>query len=438
MESLSILHVADFHLDTAFPGLARFTPAMASTMQKATFTALTRFVALCKEQKPHAVLFAGDTYNQEDMSLAAQLALRDALEEIVSVAPVFVVHGNHDPFSSRLQSLHWPAGVKVFGTEKEEVPLYTAAGDLLALIHGQSHISGKETRNLAAGFKRNPAFSCPQIGLLHADVGGRDGGLYGPCTVEDLVHSGLDYWALGHVHECVAVCQNPLALYAGTPQGLDISEQGEKGATLVTFSPDNNLPVTRFFPLGPAVWMYVDIDLENPPFGSPSPETLPTLESLIRKKLRHLGENAPLFCSHILARVRLFGRSPLSAVLGRLSTRNSLCEALQDEDISPDKGAAVWVKDLEVYTRPPFDREQALQREDLVGEVLREADTWRTSLQSGTQESEVRVMLEKNLQEVFSGSRKHAGLCVPENTILAELVQEAERIVIDYLEKTPS
>lgn len=442
MKGLRLLHVADFHLDTAFPGLARFTPTMAATMQQATFTALTRFVALCKELRPDAVLFAGDTYNQEDMSLAAQIALRDALEEIAVIAPVFVVHGNHDPFSSRLQSLHWPENVKVFGAEKEEAPLYNAEGELLALIHGQSHASAKETRNIAAGFKRNPSYDCPQIGLLHADVGGRDGGLYAPCAVEDLVRSGLDYWALGHIHERAIVCEKPLAAYAGTPQGLDITEQGPKGALSVFFPLSETttkllpIPLAEFYPLASAEWRYVDIDLENPPSGSPSPESLLTLESLIRKELRRLGENAAAHCNYILARVRLYGRSPLSAALGRLSVRNSLCEALQEEELAPEKGAAVWLKDIEIYTRPPFDREQALQREDLVGEVLREADTWLTGLQA--ENSEVYAMLEKSLQEVFSGSRKHAGLRIPEQTDLAEFVREAEKILVDYLEKDPS
>ena len=44
----------------------------------------------------------------------------------------------------------------------------------LAIIHGASHASGRETRNLAALFRRTEACGL-HVGLLHATPGDADG-----------------------------------------------------------------------------------------------------------------------------------------------------------------------------------------------------------------------------------------------------------------------
>ncbi len=125
MPPVRFIHAADLHLDTAFPGLARqVSPDLARRLREATFVALERLVTLCEEEKPDFLILAGDTYNQEDLSLKAQLALRDACARLGNKGiRVFLAHGNHDPLSSRLKTLDWPDNVTVFGPEVESFPV---------------------------------------------------------------------------------------------------------------------------------------------------------------------------------------------------------------------------------------------------------------------------------------------------------------------------
>ena len=73
------------------------------------------------------------------------------------------------------------------------------------------------------------------IGLLHANVGGNtDHALYAPCSLEDLAQSGIDYWALGHVHTRQVLRERtPTVVYPGNPQGRHPNETGARGVYLV-------------------------------------------------------------------------------------------------------------------------------------------------------------------------------------------------------------
>lgn len=454
MQAVRFVHAADLHLDTAFPGMAReVSPDLARELRDATFTTLERLVALCEAEKPDFLVLAGDIYNQEDLSLRAQLAVRDACERLGHLGiPVFLAHGNHDPLSSRLKTLHWPDNVTVFGSTVEAVPVYRPGyGDeVTAVVHGISHVGPRETRNLASWFHRTPE-ECPHIGVLHATLGAADGeARYAPCTVEDLVASGLDYWALGHIHEHGAVCREPLAVYPGSAQGLHIGEQGPHGCVLVTLEPagdaaSGGLAASyEFHPLAPVGWRILDVDVERdaparaeelsaPADGevptlpaAAEPDTLGRLERLLREKLDAAVAGAWPGCRTLIVRLRLSGRTPLDAELRRLSVQAELCDALQEGGDGPD--VRLWIKDLEVDTRPVFEREAAVRREDLLGEVLRRADGWRGD------DALLTARADAALGDLFSRGRSRKALTEPRGEELLALLDEAERLCADFLE----
>lgn len=450
MQPVRFVHAADLHLDTAFPGLAReVSPDLARDLRDATFTALERLVILCEEERPDFLVLAGDVYNHEDLSVRAQLAVRDACERLGRLGvPVFLAHGNHDPLSSRFKTLRWPDNVTVFGPTVEAVPVYRPGyGDeVLAVVHGVSHVGPRETRNLAAWFHRT-AHACPQIGVLHATLGAADGeARYAPCGVDDLVASGLDYWALGHIHEHGLACREPLAVYPGSLQGLHIGEQGPRGCALVTLESDEDgakdVPAVRasyeFRPLAPVGWQIVDVDLDLPCAGSgpdaagngngetDAPTDLGRVERLIRTRLDAASSALWPGCRTLVARVRLVGRTPLDAELRRLSVQNELCDALQEGGGGAD--TQVWLKDVEVDTRPVFDRAAALQRGDLLSEVLRRADAWRAD------EALFAAGADAALGDLFGRGRGRRGLAVPRGEDCACLLDEAERLCADFLE----
>ena len=305
MPPIRFIHAADLHLDAAFSGLSRDIPAdFAERLRTATFTAFRRLLDLCERESPDFLLLAGDVY---------QLALRDGFRRLESLSiPVFLVHGNHDPLASRLRSVRWPGNVTVFGELPDAVPVFRKGeGTPLAIIHGASHASGRETRNLAALFRRTEACGL-HVGLLHATPGDADGvARYAPFSQEDLKASGMDYWALGHIHDRREVCREPLAAYPGCTQGLHINEPGEKGCLLVTAEarPDGGYAVrTSFRPLGPAVWKTLDMDLG----GAAS---LDELENRLRTGLDRAAAEVWSGCEMLLVRLRLQGRTELDGLL---------------------------------------------------------------------------------------------------------------------------
>jgi DNA repair exonuclease SbcCD nuclease subunit len=57
---------------------------------------------------------------------------------------------------------------------------------------------------------------------------------YAPCTLDELVNKGYDYWALGHVHQKCILHERPHVVFAGNLQARSIRETGPKEACLVT------------------------------------------------------------------------------------------------------------------------------------------------------------------------------------------------------------
>jgi len=425
MYPIRYIHAADLHLDAAFAGLSHETGAQSGQLDRllhqATFTAMERLFALCEKELPDFLVIAGDIYNQEDQSIRAQLRLRDACERLAAFGVrVFMAHGNHDPLPSRLRTLRWPSNVTVFGSAVEHHTV-TREGEAVAVVHGISHENAKEGRNLARLFQRENS-ACFQLGVLHCTLEGSRAERYAPCSLDDLRASGLDAWALGHVHERAVISEhNPFVLYPGNTQGLHINEDGERGCFLVSAVPSGEgfACSAAFKPLGPAIWQTREIPVND--MGH-----LDTLDALLHNTLEELSANAPPGCEAVLARLRLTGRTPLDAELRRPSTLADLCERLRDGSTHP----RAWLKDIDLQTASPVDIDAARGREDLLGEALRLAEAGRATRES------LREIVDSALQPLLGHARARKALPRLSDEECAALLNDAERLCIDFMENT--
>ena len=422
MYPVRYIHAADLHLDAVFAGLVREiqqSGQLDHLLYQATFTAMERLFALCEKERPDFLVIAGDIYNQEDRSIRAQLALRDACERLAAFGVrVFLAHGNHDPLPSRLHTLRWPANVTIFGGTVESHPV-SREGEPVAFVHGISHENAKEGRNLARFFRREDS-PCFQLGVLHCTLEDSKAERYAPCTLDDLRASGLDAWALGHVHERAVLSeQNPFVLYPGNTQGLHINEDGERGCFLV-----NAVPASKGFscsaafkPLGPAIWQTREICLDGM-------EHLDAVDALLHGTLEELSANAPPGCGAVLARLRLTGRTPLDTELRRPSTLADLCERLRGGATQP------WVrlKDIDLQTAPAVDIDAARAREDLLGEALRLAEAGRATPET------MRELVHSALQPLLGHAKARKALPSLSDEACAALLDDAERLCIDLME----
>ncbi|MCB1056035.1 MAG: DNA repair exonuclease [Acidobacteria bacterium] len=411
----SFLHCADLHLDSPFRGLGETAPTIAKALERASFSALERITALALEHEVDFVVFAGDVYDGTDRSLTAQLRFRDALARL-SAAGIesFIAHGNHDPLPSWHRDLELPVGAHRFAGAPLERFVVQRRGRTVAQLHGYSYPQREVRESVVPHFPKRPGPPFA-IGVLHANVGGQSGhGGYAPCSVDDLVATGFDYWALGHVHRRQLLYEGgPWVVYPGFTQGRSVRELGAGGCYVVEVDEAGRArPV--FAPTDAVRWHRAKITLEP---GEPL-ETL--LDRALAEREATRGDERPT-----ILRLEVTGRTDLDGRLRRPEPRRELLEALRDgEEERPD---FVWIEGLEVATAPALDLEARRRQEDFAGEVLRRVDELRRHPEAA---AELRRRLEARPEARLI--RDHLD-SLPDDDLVS-LLDEVEAATADRLE----
>lgn len=427
MDAIRYIHAADLHLETPFAGIAKRgspDPVLKNLLIASTFRALDRLVDLCIAEKPDFLVLAGDVYNQE-ASLPAQLKLYSAFRRLEKAnIQVFMVHGNHDPLSSSLATLEWPKNVHIFGAGPEKIPL-VKNDKIIAIIHGASHETNRVSDNLAKKYGRDLEHDCFQMGILHCALEGSDvHDRYAPCSLEDLRASGLDAWALGHVHQKNLYGKNPFILYPGNTQGLHVNETGERGCYLVSVSQDNENAEKpwkfqeKFFRLGDLIWERINIDLSGA-------ENLPEAQEILSQTLEEFRSKLHPSLTGAILRIELSGASALDSKLRAVENLSFL-----EESLTPfsEGHPRIWIKDIIVNTHSPASDLDLLERDDLLGEVTR----------IGSELAKNPNALNNLVREAINPDsvRPKPAVMLPEipDELLPELVEDAKKICQRLLE----
>lgn len=423
------LHAGDLHLDSPITGLSAIAPReVLDVLRAATTDAWRSIVRTAVDHSVDFVLVAGDVFEVSNPTLLGQTRFRDGLAELADHGiRSYVVHGNHDPMDGKAwaASLEFPAHVHRFGTSAGESVIHHRDEQPIARIHGRSYPTAAVSENYAAGFRAGPD-ALFEIGLLHTNVGDRPGHAnYAPCSVEDLRAAGMDYWALGHIHQPSVVLSDPPALYSGIPQGRDPGELGERGCWLVEV--DESRRVThRFVPADHVRWSPLRVEIAE----------LATDESL-RAACREAIEAAidGAFGRSLIVRLRLVGRGPLHANLRRTGYVDDLRTLLNEERSLGVPFA--WVESIADDTVPEIDVEGRRSAQDFVGDYLRTVAEARRS--ERTTDPDAHEHWRRVLRESVAPLYEHAPrgrryLVSPTDAELAgELLDRAESIGLDLL-----
>ena len=194
--------------------------------------------------------------------------------------------------------------------------------------------------NLAERFGKDesPEFA---VGVLHTNVGGSPGHEnYASCRMEDLLGKGMDYWALGHIHnKRILRDYNPAIVYCGNSQARSFREKGERGCYLVTLH-KGAPPDIRFVATDAIRYHSANLDLSN---ASSIEDILQTVQSTCGKI------SAQMESRDVLLRLNLTGRSPIHSELRRPGTLEGLMEEIHE--YFEGRNPAVWV-DLKLQTQP--------------------------------------------------------------------------------------
>ena len=226
---LKLIHAADLHLDSPFAGLR---PERAAQRRREQRQLLERLAALAAEKQADLVLLAGDLLDGGTVYQETAAALAAALGAMP--CPVLIAPGNHDYFGpdSIYAAVEWPGNVHIFTAERPEAVEFPA---LHCTVYGRAFCAPHQEESPLAGLRAEGEGL--KLAVLHGEVEG--GGDYGPITRQEIAASGLDYLALGHIHQYSGLQREGATFWAypGCPEGRGFDETGEKGALYVELEP---------------------------------------------------------------------------------------------------------------------------------------------------------------------------------------------------------
>jgi DNA repair exonuclease SbcCD nuclease subunit len=422
MKEFSFVHTGDIHLDSPFKGLTVPSPQVAKRLRDATFDAYEALIDLCLERHVAFLLVAGDVYDSADRSVRAQLAFRDGLERLSKQGiHSFLVYGNHDPLEGWSASIHWPEHVTVFGAEGVSTDILDIDGEPTVAVSGMSYPKQKETRNLAERFRaKNPGLF--QIALLHSNCGGNpcheD---YAPARLDELVSSGFDYWALGHVHEQAVLSRDPLVVYPGNTQGRSMRETGPRGCCVVSVDRRRNVTID-LVPLDAIRWASQEVSIN----GLASVDELDKRIGEAIDGIRESSAGKPTVCC-----LEITGRGPLSKELRRDQCIPDLLERGRENGLQEP---LVWLQAICLDCLPEIDLKKRSEADDFLGQLLRVMREAQAQIPGTGESQEVPDALLEPLDDLFSYRRSSKYLEKLDPETSRRLLGEAGLLCVDLLE----
>lgn len=419
MEAFRFIHAADLHLDSPFAGLTHLPEAVRRRVRQSTFRAFQRLVELCIHKNVDFLLIAGDVYDGKDRSIQAQIEFQRGVQRLAEQGiHTFVVHGNHDPLDGYQALLSWPDRVHFFsGQDVETIPFVRNHREI-ARISGISYPTGRVLENYARRFRRDPD-SPYHIAMLHTNVDGDPNhDDYAPCRMGNLLDAGMDYWALGHIHQRNVLYQDPHVVYPGNLQARHVGETGAKGAYEVQVSETGTTALT-FHPLDAIRWHHTVISIQDL-------QQEQELLDRVREETEAIRERAEERAC--IVRFEFQGRGPLHSFLQKTGDIEDVREQMLDEE--RHKEHFVWMEPWVVRTERQVNREEWLAEENLVGDLLRYIQ------QAYTDEATLEEIRQEVLAPLFNKNRRASTyLGTPEDREIQEWMKRAEEMAMDFLLK---
>jgi DNA repair exonuclease SbcCD nuclease subunit len=258
---LRLLHTADWHLGRRFPS---FPEDAQKKLSRARLDVVSRILSLARRQSVHAILCAGDIFDDptpvQDFWEGLLKTLRD---QAAPHAPLFFVPGNHDPLTAesvwarnhpfRSQLPSW-----VHVVDRDD---FTYELTPEAVLYARPCRSRAGENDLAMALPaREPGDARIRIGCVHGctfDLEGHQTNF--PIGRDAGVARGLNYLAIGDAHSFRDVTAgSPVpTVYPGTPEPTTFGEDGAGSVALVALFRQGLRP--RVSPETVAFWHWIDV-----------------------------------------------------------------------------------------------------------------------------------------------------------------------------------
>lgn len=222
MNTVKILHCADIHIGAPIS----FLHMKAPLRQSEILLNFEKIIDLCKVESVKLLLIAGDLFDSNSVSKELSNKVFRKIAENPELKVVYVA-GNHDPLNmlSPFVKIQLPKNLFVLPTHDSVVTFE----DLKVKVYGRSF----ET----AFMKSEERFLLPvdeeyiNILLQHGELNADENSQYNAISKDFLKNSGMDYVALGHIHQRTEISKigETYFSYCGSPEGQGFDETNEKG-----------------------------------------------------------------------------------------------------------------------------------------------------------------------------------------------------------------
>lgn len=249
---VKILHAADFHLDSAFGALSE---ERARQRRQECRQLVGRLVDYANDHGADMMLLSGDLFDGARVYAQTTEELAAALGRFHG--PVIIAPGNHDPYTHRSPYAKelWPENVHIFNRSTMETLEFPQYG---CTVYGAAFTAADAAEPEEFTAEREDI----RLLVLHGEVGAA-GSRYRSLTTAWLEKSGVDYAALGHVHEYRGVQYAGATAYAypGCPEGRGFDELGEKGFLFGTV--DKGRTDLQFIPFARRRYEVLPVDVTD-------------------------------------------------------------------------------------------------------------------------------------------------------------------------------
>ncbi len=240
--ALKLVHTADWHLGMTFPA---FGPDARLRLTRARLDVVDRILGLAERHTAHAVLCAGDLFDDPDPprqwweGLAQKLTARRW-----SNRPLFLLPGNHDPLTQNgVYSKNHPFRAAlpswVHVVDRDDYEFELEGG---AVLYSAPCRSRSDSRDLALTLpERAPGDDRIRIGMVHGQTFDLQGcQMNFPIALDAAERKGLDYLAIGDTHgfRDVTPERHAPTVYPGAPEPTHFGEKKPGHAVLVYLPKD--------------------------------------------------------------------------------------------------------------------------------------------------------------------------------------------------------
>lgn len=251
---MRIIHTADVHLDSKMR--ANLTPDKAKERKHEILATFLNMVEYAHDQNVFAILISGDLFDTKKISSL----VKNAVENVIITNPgikFFYLKGNHDNTNFFDDAAELPPNLFLFGDSWKGY----AIGDSINVWGIE--LSEENSNEAQKTFAPNP--SCTNIVMLHGQEAGSDSKDKAEIiNINNFKNKGIDYLALGHIHEhklCNLDSANSFYCYPGCLEARGFDETGEHGFVLLDINDETGIITPSFVPFAKRKSVNVPVDI---------------------------------------------------------------------------------------------------------------------------------------------------------------------------------